>query len=89
MNLISGASSTSGPYGEIANTINGGIAFHGNVRCCYAPRETNLVADWLATTAMSFPFGTHVLSSPLGDCHNLLVIDRGEGMSSPPVEPSA
>ncbi|XP_057426603.1 uncharacterized protein LOC130720035 [Lotus japonicus] len=89
VNMISGSSPVAGAYGEIVDAIRRGISFHGNISCCFTPREANLVADWLAIAALMFPFGTHRLTSPLRDCHRLILLDKGEGLSSLSVEPSA
>lgn len=43
-------------------------------------RDVNQVADWLASVALHFPLGIHVLPSPFGDCHRLLSLDLAEGI---------
>lgn len=61
------------------------MAFHGNIQFGHTPRHCNSVADWLASAAISLPFGFHSLLASFGDCHRLLGSDlEGGGRLSPP-----
>lgn len=85
VSLIEGGEARGHQYEHILCGILRMCDAHSSLVFQHTLREANTLADFVAKTGLSLPFGTHWFEASFEECHYLLEKDKGPGAPQPSV----